>query len=124
MGRPWTNDGVVVGYVITDVVDAHAHIEQLSVEREHQGQGHGKALMAQAEAWADGEGFEMASLTTFSEVDGTGLYTSTSGHSVWPEAELSPGIKAIRESERERGIEPPERVAKCESGLFSRTRSD
>jgi GNAT superfamily N-acetyltransferase len=123
-GRSWValdDAAVVVGYVIVDVVDGHAHITQLSVERRHQGHGHGRALMAQAETWAVAEGFDMATLTTFSDVAWNRPLYEHLGYSVWPEAELSPGIRAIRDQERERGIEPPERVAMRK--LLSRTRS-
>ena len=123
-GRSWValdETGVVAGYVITDVVDSHAHVTQLSVGREHQRLGHGTALMSAAESWATGEGYDTISLTTFSEVPWNRPLYEHLGYSVWPEEELTPEIRAIRDQERERGIEPPERVAMRKR--LSRTRS-
>lgn len=42
-----------VGYVLIDSIDDAAHIEQLSVLPEHQGQGNGKALIDQVRRMGD-----------------------------------------------------------------------
>ena len=49
-GRTWvaiSGTTLVVGYVLVDVIDGCAHIEQVSVTPAHQGQGAGRALIDQ-----------------------------------------------------------------------------
>lgn len=53
-GRGWVavgHDGDVVGYVVVDVVDGNAHVEQVSVRPDHQGRGVGRALQEQVRGW-------------------------------------------------------------------------
>jgi GNAT superfamily N-acetyltransferase len=123
-GRSWVavdDSGTIVGYVVVEVVDDYAHVEQLSVERSRHGEGFGKALLAEVESWADREGFDAMTLTTFSDVPFNRPLYEHLGWVVLPESELSPGLLAIRDAERERGIEPPPRV--CMRKKISRTRS-
>jgi GNAT superfamily N-acetyltransferase len=122
--RSWValdDAGTIVGYVVVELVDGHAHVEQLSVERAHHGEGFGKALLEEVESWAAGEGIDAMTLTTFSEVPFNRPLYEHLGWVVLPEAELTPGLQAIRDAERERGIEPPPRV--CMRKTVSRTRS-
>jgi GNAT superfamily N-acetyltransferase len=122
--RSWVavdDTGTIVGYVVVDLVDGDAHIDQLSVERTRQGEGFGKALLGEVELWAEREGFGAMTLTTFSEVPWNRPLYEHLGWVVVPEDELSPGLLAIRDTERERGIEPPPRV--CMRKTVSRIRS-
>jgi GNAT superfamily N-acetyltransferase len=125
-GHSWVavdgDSGVIVGYVVVDLVDGCAHVEQLSVERTRQGEGFGKALIAEVESWASDEGIPALTLTTFSSVDWNGPLYEHLGFAVVEEGELSPGLKAIRGHERERGLEPPRRI--CMRKAVSRIRSD
>jgi GNAT superfamily N-acetyltransferase len=41
-----------IGYVLVDVVDGCAHVEQVSVRPDHQGTGLGRALLESVRAWA------------------------------------------------------------------------
>src|SRR6478609_3522452 len=55
VGRCWLafdDDDTPIGFVLIDDVDGNAHIEQVSVEPEHQGTGMGRRLIDQARAWA------------------------------------------------------------------------
>jgi GNAT superfamily N-acetyltransferase len=71
-GLAWvaTDDGdsIVVGFVIVDEVDDAAHIEQVSVIPERQGQGVGRALIGQVRLWAEQCGLQAMTLTTFGHV--------------------------------------------------------
>ncbi len=49
-------------------------------------------------------------LTTFSDVEWNRPLYEHLGFTVVPDEELSPGLLAIRDHERERGLEPPPRV--------------
>ena len=54
-GRCWVvvdDLGAPVGYVVVDVVDRAAHVEQLSVVPSHQGRGLGAALLDTVQQWA------------------------------------------------------------------------
>jgi ribosomal protein S18 acetylase RimI-like enzyme len=43
-----------IGYVLVDDIDGNAHVEQVSVEPNHQGQGVGRALIDRVGVWAAG----------------------------------------------------------------------
>ena len=61
-----------VGYLLLDVVDGAAHIEQVSVHPRFARRGFGTALIEQAETWARGRGFRALTLTTYVEVPWNG----------------------------------------------------
>ena len=59
-----SSSGSVVGYVLVDRVDDAGHIEQVSVDPDHQGGGLGRALVDWAARWAEAEGLAALTLTT------------------------------------------------------------
>ena len=59
---------MVVAYLLLDIVDAAAHIDQVSVHPSHARRGLGRTLIEAAADWAAGEGLESLTLTTFAEV--------------------------------------------------------
>ncbi len=112
-GRSWVatdQEDHVVGYVVVEVVDGCAHIEQVSVEPGHQGQGLGRALIDEVESWAAGEGLEAITLTTFAEVPWNRPLYEHLGFRVFGEEELSPGLRALRDDEAAHGLDPELRV--------------
>ena len=112
-GRSWVVDGAdgrPVGYVVVEIVDGCAHIEQLSVDLEHQSQGIGKALIEAAESWAVSCRLQALTLTTFAEVPWNRPLYEHLGFSVLAEDELSPGLRKIRDDEAKRGLDPATRV--------------
>lgn len=60
--------GAVVGYVVVDRVDDAAHVEQVSVDPDHQGRGIGRLLLDWVADWARADGRAALSLTTFRDV--------------------------------------------------------
>lgn len=60
-----------VGYLLLDVVDGAAHIEQVSVHPLHARQRIGRALIERAVTWARHRGLDALTLTTYVEVPGT-----------------------------------------------------
>ncbi|MHB1516742.1 MAG: GNAT family N-acetyltransferase [Acidimicrobiales bacterium] len=112
-GRSWVATDLedhVVGYVVVEVIDGCAHVEQVSVEPGHQGQGLGRALIYEVESWAAGEGLEAMTLTTFAGVPWNRPLYEHLGFRVLGEEELSPGLRALRDDEAAHGLDPELRV--------------
>jgi GNAT superfamily N-acetyltransferase len=112
-GHSWVvidDDDTPVGYVLVDVVDGCAHIEQLSVQPDQQGQGAGRALVDRVAVWAVEMGMPAITLTTFAAVDWNRPLFEHLGFRVIDEAELGPGLRAIRHAEAGRGLDPSLRV--------------
>jgi GNAT superfamily N-acetyltransferase len=99
-----------VGFVIVDIVDGCAHIEQISVQPDHQGRGLARFLLNEVERWAIGEGMTDMTLATFAEVPWNRPLYEHLGFTVLPEAQLSPGLRAIRANEAAQGLDPALRV--------------
>lgn len=92
-----------VGYVRVDVVDGRAHIESLSVRPKFMRRGVGRALVLAACDWAAGQGFAEVTLCTFAEVPWNAPFYAKLGFVEL--AELTPGLQALRETERRMGLE-------------------
>lgn len=56
------------GFLLNHWVDAHAHLEQVSVDPAFAGRGLGRQLMAAAEHWGPQHGAAAMTLTTFIDV--------------------------------------------------------
>jgi GNAT superfamily N-acetyltransferase len=108
-GRSWVAldpAGEVVGYVVVDVVDGNAHVEQLSVAPSHQGAGYGRALIDRVAAWAAAGGRPALTLTTFRDVPWNAPLYRHLGFRDLDEAEIGPGLAALREHEATLGLDP------------------
>jgi GNAT superfamily N-acetyltransferase len=112
-GRAWVTtdrDGHPVGFVVVDLVDGTAHIEEISVVPELNGRGHGMALMRQVENWARAKGFPAVTLTTFRDVPWNRPWYEKRGYRVLAEDEWTPGLAARRAEEAAAGLDPEQRV--------------
>jgi GNAT superfamily N-acetyltransferase len=94
-----------VGYLLLDVVDAAAHIEQVSVHPDRARQGIGRALIGRAATWARSHGLEALTLTTYVEVPWNGPYYERLGFSYLAAEKETPGLRAIRDEERASGLD-------------------
>ena len=112
-GRAWVavdaNDRPLA-YVLIDVVDGAAHIEQVSVLPEHQGRGVGRALVEVVREWAVAAGLVAITLTTFRDVPWNAPLYAHLGFEIVPEDSLGPGLRAIRDAESAHGLDPATRV--------------
>jgi ribosomal protein S18 acetylase RimI-like enzyme len=99
-----------VGYVLVDLVDGNAHIEQISVRPECQGAGIGRALVDQVRAWAAESGRSAITLTTFAEVSWNRPLYEHLGFDVVAEDDLGPELRAVRDAEAAHGLDPATRV--------------
>ena len=113
-GRAWAAADEatgVVGFVLVDEIDRAAHVEQVSVIPDRQGQGIGRALIEHVEAWAIRRGLKGLTLTTFDHVPWNRPLYEHLGFRVLAEGEMSPGLRAIRATEAAHGLDPALRVA-------------
>jgi GNAT superfamily N-acetyltransferase len=108
-GRAWVYGRAPVAYVLVDVVDGHAHIEQVSVHPAHARQGIGARLIDHVDAWATSRGLAGLTLTTFTDVAWNAPYYTRLGFTVL--TDLTPGLRAIRDHETATGLDAWPRVA-------------
>jgi ribosomal protein S18 acetylase RimI-like enzyme len=106
----------VVGFVIVDMVDGAAHIEQVSVVLASQGRGVGRALIDQVRRWAGEHGLPALSLTTFNDVPWNRPLYEHLGFRVIAAEEIGPGLRALMAKEAAHGLDPASRVAMRKDG--------
>jgi GNAT superfamily N-acetyltransferase len=94
-----------VAYIILDVVDGAAHVEQVSVHPDHARQGIGRRLIERADAWARERNLRSLTLTTYVHVPWNGPYYERLGFRYLTTDEETPGLRAIRARERALGLE-------------------
>jgi GNAT superfamily N-acetyltransferase len=94
-----------IGYLLLDVVDGAAHIEQISVHPSRARQRVGHTLIESAGSWAVAHGLHVLTLTTYVEVPWNGPYYERLGFSYLAPEEETDGLRAIRDRERERGLD-------------------
>jgi GNAT superfamily N-acetyltransferase len=99
-----------VGYVLVDVVDSCAHVEQISVRPDHQGAGVGRALLDQVQAWAVETGRPALTLTTFTDVAWNRPLYEHIGFRVLADHEIGPELRSLRATETAHGLDPEVRV--------------
>lgn len=107
-GRAWVSDdgsGRPVAYLIADLVDGCAHIEQVSVHPDHAGRRLGRALIEHVADWAKSNEAAALTLTTFTEVAWNAPYYERCGFRPLRDGELTPGLRRIRAAEAWHGLD-------------------
>jgi len=92
-------DDCPVGFLITDVIDGCLHVEQVSVEPGSARRGLGRALLDYAAERAAAAGVPAVTLTTFADVPWNAPYYVRCGFRVLDDAEVTAGLRAIRQRE-------------------------
>jgi ribosomal protein S18 acetylase RimI-like enzyme len=113
-GRGWVavdSAGVPVGYVLVDIVDNAAYIEQVSVATSQQGRGIGRMLVEQARKWASENDLPAVTLTTFSHVPWNKPLYEHLGFRVLATEEIGPGLRSLMELEASHALDSAVRVA-------------
>ena len=112
-GNVGCDRGRVLGFAHLTWVDGHAHLEELDVDPEFGRRGIGRRLCLAACDWARGKGSPEITLSTFRDVAWNAPFYGRLGFEPIPEAELSPGLLLLRESEKRMGLDPSKRVMMC-----------
>ncbi len=99
-----------VGYALVELVDGHAHLEQLSVVPEHGRQGIGQALLRAVEDWARARGDEEVTLTTFRDVAFNAPFYAKHGFTTLVDGDLTDGLRAVVAREAADGLDITIRV--------------
>ncbi len=86
-----------VGFACVGIVDAVAHLWQLSVDPSASRRGRGSALVLAVCDWAASQGYPAVTLTTFRDVAWNGPFYARMGFHVL--IDLTPGLAAIRDHE-------------------------
>ncbi|MEU6248906.1 GNAT family N-acetyltransferase [Glycomyces sp. NPDC047010] len=102
--------GAPVAYLIAEPVDGALHIEQVSVHPDWARRRIGRDLIDRAAARAAADGFDALTLTTFTDVPWNAPYYARLGFTPIPDADLTPGLRAIRDRESAHGIDRWPRV--------------
>ena len=112
-GRIWVianDDDEPVAYLIADPVDGCLQIEQVTVHPGSARRGLGRALLDHAANRAAAGGLPALTLTTFAPVPWNAPYYARCGFRVLDDAEITPGLRAIREREAAMGLDRWPRV--------------
>jgi GNAT superfamily N-acetyltransferase len=98
-GRAWVavdEHDEPVGFVVADVVDGCAHIEQVSVHPAHARQRIGATLLDHVARWAAQGRLRALTLITFRGVPWNAPYYERLGFHELAETEITPGLTALR----------------------------
>jgi len=112
-GRSWVaadETDRAVGYVVVDVLDGCAHVEQVSVDPASQGHGVGRALLDRVRTWAVDQGLDAVTLTTFRDVPWNAPLYEHLGFRVLDPAEIGPELADRVDAEAAHGLDPAARV--------------
>jgi len=113
-GRAWVStDGAdhPVAYLLIDVVNDAAHVQQVSVYPRHAGHRLGSALLDTAATWSTEHHLGALTLTTFAEVPWNAPYYARLGFQVVAEDARKEGLRRIRKQEAALGLDRCRRVA-------------
>ncbi|MBD0322205.1 MAG: GNAT family N-acetyltransferase [Aldersonia sp.] len=110
-GWVWAADGEpAAGYLLVDIVDGHAHIEQVSVHPDYAGRRIGAALVEYAVQWGAARSLDVVTLTTYRDVAWNAPYYWRMGFRPVPENRLGAGLRTIRQREIQAGLDEWPRV--------------
>jgi GNAT superfamily N-acetyltransferase len=104
------SNGEPVGFAVVKMVDASAHLHELSVDPVHGRRGIGSRLITAVVEWAKQCGYESLTLSTFRDIEWNAPYYRKLGFRELDDEELSAGLREIRRQEAESGLPIEDRV--------------
>lgn len=104
------DENVPVAYLLVDVVDGCAHIEQVSVHADHAGKKIGRVLIDRVDGWARQRGLGAVTLTTFRDVPWNAPYYQRCGFRILDAGEITPQLRVVRREEARHGLDRWPRV--------------
>jgi GNAT superfamily N-acetyltransferase len=99
-----------IAFVVVELIDGAAHIEQISVRPAHARRGIGRRLIDHVDAWAAGRDLGALTLTTFRSVPWNAPYYRRLGFRELTAADLTPGLATLITDEGARGLDTSDRV--------------
>jgi GNAT superfamily N-acetyltransferase len=99
-----------VGFAIVYALDGDAYLHEIDVHPEHGRRGVGRLLIEHVRRWAARCGHTRVALSTFTDVAWNAPYYRRLGFREVPEADLGPGLLAVRSREAEAGLSVARRV--------------
>jgi len=112
-GRAWVSvdaDDRPVGFVLVELIDGAAHIEQVSVDPAHARKGLGRALIDHVAGWAAARDLPALTLSTFRTVPWNAPYYARLGFRELADGELTPGLRDVLAAEATLGLNPADRI--------------
>ncbi|MCF8569607.1 GNAT family N-acetyltransferase [Gordonia sp. HY002] len=94
-----------IGYILVEMVDAAAHIEQISVDPDFAGRRVGAALIERAVQWGMSRRASAVTLTTYVDVGWNGPYYVRLGFDYLAECDETPGLISKRAHEKSLGLD-------------------
>jgi GNAT superfamily N-acetyltransferase len=102
--------GGPVAFLMGSMVDGCLHVEQLSTDPGSARRGLGRSLLEYAARRAAADGIPALTLTTFAHVPWNAPYYARCGFRILDDAEVTPGLRAIRQREAAVGLDRWPRV--------------
>jgi GNAT superfamily N-acetyltransferase len=112
--RAWVRtdqDDHPVAFLLAEVVDGCAHLEQVSVHPQWARRRLGQELIEHLATWAVEHRLPAMTLTTYVDVPWNGPYYAGLGFRFLADEDLTPGLVRIRRSETDRGLDRWPRAA-------------
>ncbi len=98
-------DGRLAGFALGASYDRGAHLYEVSVAQGFQGAGIGRKLVEAICDWAQGEGFEAITLSTFSDVPWNAPFYETLGFRTLEPHQWTPAFFVLRAHEEDAGLD-------------------
>jgi predicted N-acetyltransferase YhbS len=100
-----------VGFAHVEILEPTvAHLEEIDVRPEHGRRGLGRRLVRAVCTWAESNGYQAVTLTTFRDVAFNMPFYARLGFEVIPSEELSTALRVVVQDETRRGLDPGRRV--------------
>lgn len=100
-----------VGFLNGEVLDGNLHVWEMSVHKDHQGKGIGRALMGQAKQWAIEQKIPFVTLTTFRNVPWNETFYQSMGFVTLEGDAVTDALREVLENEAKDGLPAEKRCA-------------